>query len=209
MQASPSVACPRDMVMLSQFPVWTHFHPLFLTAVALSVAHQSPGVCLKCEFSSLWKLFAMCCIFLFSTLHTFQFSIPLFPSFLFTVLLSAISAFLLCFTPRRCFNYVLRYRSWCSILLKCALTPETFQNKWALPVGSVHLGICEHSGRTLMRNKTIDPRSPHRGVFGSIPFRSWSVKWKQSQPHKQNKKKLKKSYPRYILLDKRCPKIVF
>lgn len=52
-QASPSVACPRGMVMLSQFPVRTHFHPLFLTVVALSVAHQSPGVRLKCEFSSL------------------------------------------------------------------------------------------------------------------------------------------------------------
>ncbi len=56
------------------------------------------------------------------------------------------------------------------------------------PLSSVRLGICEHGNRTRIRAKTIGPRLPERGGFGSIENELWSgsvVVRKQSDPTDQ------------------------
>lgn len=42
------------------------------------------------------------------------------------------------------------------------------------PKRLVHLGICEHSNRTQVLNKTSDPRPPREGGLGALPNEPWS-----------------------------------
>lgn len=151
----------------------------------------------------------MCCISLFSALHTFQLnSIPLFPSFFIyffyflqfllsssVSLLSVVFNYVLC-----CGSEVILMQYFVKICFHTRDIPKQMgitrrlSSFWEY----VNTAIALWCGTKQLTQDRLTE------VF-SVRFHSdpEAFKWKQSQHNKEN------SYPRYILLDNRCPKIVF